>query len=131
TLGRDAAMPCLGKEMGSEPDFSEETARAIDDEIRRIVEDAHERARLLLVDHMDDLHTLSELLIERETLDRDEFERLLAGEDPESVFAEPDDDETVEPEPQGRPEGRPGIAPQPFPLPGALAQGPPPEGSIP
>src|SRR5437870_11521854 len=41
-LGRDAGLPFLGRDMGHEPDYSEEVAREIDDEVRRIIEDGHE-----------------------------------------------------------------------------------------
>ena len=81
-LGRNHDMPFLGREMGNEPDYSEEIAREIDDEIRRVIEEAHELAVTTLKTHMDELHQLSGLLIERETIDKDQFERLLAGEDP-------------------------------------------------
>ena len=80
-LGRNHDMPFLGREMGAEPDYSEEIAREIDDEIRRVIEEAHELAVTTLKTHMDELHKLSGLLIERETIDKDQFERLLAGED--------------------------------------------------
>ena len=89
TLGRNHDMPFLGRDMGAEPDYSDEIAREIDDEIRRIVEEAQERAKRVLTERMDDLHGISQLLIERETIDKDQFERLLAGEPEESVFAEP------------------------------------------
>ena len=92
-LGRDQSMPFLGREMGHEPDYSDEIAREIDDEIRRVIEEAHQTAHRVLREHMDELHKLSVILIERETIDKDEFERLLAGESEESVFPE----EIVEP----------------------------------
>ena len=88
-LGRNHDMPFLGRDMGAEPDYSEEIAREIDDEIRRVIEEAHDRARKVLAEHMDELHKLSALLIERETIDKDQFERLLAGESSETVFPEP------------------------------------------
>ena len=87
-LGRNHDMPFLGRDMGAEPDYSEEIAREIDDEIRRVIEDAHEVASRVLGEHMDELHAITELLIERETIDKDQFERLLAGEAAESVFVE-------------------------------------------
>jgi cell division protease FtsH len=128
TLGRNHDMPFLGRELSAEPDYSDEIAREIDDEIRRIVEEAHERAKNVLSDHMEELHQLSQLLIERETIDKEQFERLLAGEPEESVFAEPEPP-PVEPEPDI--ERRPRVDPQPrpFPLPGATMQPPPPEGA--
>ena len=73
-------MPFLGREMGHEPDYSDELAREIDDEVRRIIEDGHELALKVLREHMDDLHRISQILIEHETIDKDQFERLLAGE---------------------------------------------------
>ena len=125
-LGRNHDMPFLGRDMGAEPDYSEEIAREIDDEIRRVIEEAHERARQVLLEHVDELHRITELLIERETIDKDHFDRLLAGEPPESVFAEPE-----EPQPEKEPERKPRAEPKPrpFPLPGATMQPPPPEGA--
>ena len=58
-LGRNHDMPFLGRDMGSEPDYSEEIAREIDDEIRRVIEEAHDRARKVLAEHMEQLHQLS------------------------------------------------------------------------
>ena len=43
-LGRNHDMPFLGREMGAEPDYSEEIAKEIDDEIRRVIEEAHDKA---------------------------------------------------------------------------------------
>jgi cell division protease FtsH len=74
---------------------------------------------------MDELHRLSAILIERETIDKDQFERLLAGESEESVFAEPEPVPALEPE--AEPEPKPKLKPQPRPLPGAAMQPPPPD----
>jgi cell division protease FtsH len=125
-LGRNHDMPFLGRDMGAEPDYSEEIAREIDDEIRRVIEEAHERARKVLSEHMDVLHQISELLIERETIDKDQFERLLAGEPAENVFEEPEAAEDAKPDRKPRTEPKP----RPFPIPGATMQPPPkPEGA--
>ena len=128
-LGRNHDMPFLGREMSAEPDYSEEMAREIDDEIRRVIEESHEQARTVLREHIAELHRLSAILIERETIDKDQFERLLAGEDEAEVFVE----ETVpEPEPPAEePKKRPEPRPKPFPIPGATMQPPPPEPSQP
>ncbi|MGH3007657.1 MAG: chemotaxis protein CheW, partial [Gaiellaceae bacterium] len=70
---------------------------------------------------------LSVLLIERETIDKDQFERLLAGEAPESVFPEA---EAPAPEKERERKPRAEPKPRPFPLPGATMQPPPePEGA--
>jgi cell division protease FtsH len=76
---------------------------------------------------MDELHRLSAILIERETIDKEQFERLLAGEAEESVFAEETPPLEAEPEPEA--EKRPKLKPQPRPVPGAAMQPPPPEGA--
>ena len=55
TLGHNQAMPFLGRDFSQEPDYSEEVARAIDDEIRRIIEEAHDRARAVLAAHREAL----------------------------------------------------------------------------
>jgi cell division protease FtsH len=128
-LGRNHDMPFLGREMGAEPDYSEEIAREIDDEIRRVIEEAHSTAQRVLQEHMEALHQLSAILIERETIDKDQFERLLAGEPEGDVFRE--EPPTAEPEPAPEREKRPKPQPKPFPLPGALSQPPPPEGAKP
>ena len=134
-LGRAGSMPFVGRDVGSSPDYSEEIASTIDEEIHRIVEGARERARTVLTDRMEELHQISELLIEHETIDRDEFERLLAGEAPESVFppAPPpsDDDAEAADEAQPAKEPSPGFNPQPRPLPGTLVKGLPPESTDP
>ena len=66
---------------------------------------------------MDELHKISELLIERETIDKDQFERLLAGEAPETVFVE-EEPRAPEAEPEKKPERKPQPQPRPFPLAG-------------
>jgi cell division protease FtsH len=102
--------------MGHEPDYSDEVAREIDDEVRRIIEEGHELALKGLREHMDDLHKISQILIERETIDKDQFIRLLAGETELQVF-EPETE--PEPEPEAKPKARAPRQPRPFPLPGS------------
>jgi cell division protease FtsH len=109
--------------MGSEPDYSEEVAREIDDEVRRIIEEGHDLARRVLLEHIDDLHRISQILIERETIDKDQFERLLAGETEDQVF--PPEPEPSAEAPAQEPQRRPAPKPRPFPLPGGAAMQPP------
>ncbi|MBV8258856.1 MAG: cell division protein FtsH, partial [Actinobacteria bacterium] len=124
-LGRGHDQPFLGRDYGAEADYSEEIAREIDDEIRRVIEEAHELALAVLREHMDQLHLISGILIERETIDRDQFERLLAGEDEGSVFP-PEAEGTPElPAPQEEPRRERQPRPRPFPLPGSAMQPPP------
>jgi len=127
-LGRDHSQPFLGREMGNEPDYSDEIAREIDDEIRRVIEEAHATAHRVLREHMDDLHKLSAILIERETIDKDQFERLLAGEAVESVFPEePPVAEEVPAEGEAERKPAPKPKPQPRPVPGVSMQPPKPD----
>ena len=54
-FGHDHGQPFLGREFSSEPDYSDEIAREIDDEIRRIVESAHQQAKDILAEHREKL----------------------------------------------------------------------------
>ncbi len=125
-LGKGHDQPFLGRDYGAEADYSEEIAREIDDEIRRVIEEAHEQALSVLREHMDDLHKISNVLIERETIDSDQFLRLLAGEDEATVFPDeaPEQPDTREPEEESKRQRQP--RPRPFPLPGSAMQGPDP-----
>ena len=125
TFGNDYSQPFLGRDFGHEADYSDEIAREIDDEIRRIVEDSHERARKVLTDHVEELQRLSKILIEYETIDRDEFLRLLAGESAETVFAdEPKNTPPAEEAPRKEPARPRALG---LPLPGTLTQSNPPD----
>ena len=124
-LGHSNEQPFLGRDFSAQADYSEEIAREIDDEIRRVIEESHELALSVLREHMEQLHRISLILIERETIDKDQFERLLAGEDESTVFpeaAEADPAATPAPE-EPRRERQPRT--RPFPLPGATMQPPP------
>ncbi len=90
TLGHNQDQPFLGREFRQEPDYSEEIAREIDDEIRRIVEQGREQAMAVLREHREQLDRVAEILIRRETLDRSEFEALLEGVPEKKVFHDKD-----------------------------------------
>lgn len=64
----------LGKDMTTRRNYSEQVAAEIDREVRRIVDNAYEKAEQLLTDHIDKLHSVAESLLEYETLEADEFE---------------------------------------------------------
>jgi cell division protease FtsH len=117
TLGHDQSMPFLGREFQQQADYSDEVARQIDDEIRRIIEEAHQCAQDLLNDKRELLDAISKILMVRETLERGEFEALLAGSPEAEVFREKDEKRGQpggsEPTPQ-RPPRRPQVgAPAP------------------
>jgi cell division protease FtsH len=111
-------MPFLGREFSSEPDYSDEIAREIDDEIRRIVESSHQRARDILAENRDRLEVVSKILLKRETIEKDEFQALLDGRSEEEVFG-PDEPPPAEPVLPPAPADRAGReAPRPLPRPG-------------
>ena len=85
-LGHSQGAPFLGRDMHSEPDYSDDIARQIDTEIRRIIEDAYQRAKDILSEHRNDLENITQVLLRRETIERDEFLRLLEGESEADVF---------------------------------------------
>jgi cell division protease FtsH len=116
-FGHDHSQPFLGREFSSEPDYSDEIAREIDDEIRRVVESAHQRAKDILTEHRETLNTVSEILVRRETIEKAEFEALIAGKSEEDVFPE----EVASPQlpPPAVPVDQPGRdAPRTLPRPG-------------
>jgi cell division protease FtsH len=119
-FGHDHGQPFLGREFSAEPDYSDEIAREIDDEIRRIVESAHVQAKDILSVHRDSLEKLSEILIKRETIEKEQFEALLDGGTEEEVFgAEAPPPPEVPIPPASGAERAPGRdAPRPLPRPG-------------
>jgi cell division protease FtsH len=56
--------------------------------VRRIIESAHQRAKDILTEHQHDLTKISEILVKRETIEKEEFLALLEGKSEEEVFAE-------------------------------------------
>ena len=89
-IGREEHI-FLGRDITRSEDFSPETAREIDLEIRGLVEEGQKRALALLKDNLDKLHKLAEALLERETMTAQEVYDLLEMEMPEHA-AESDDD---------------------------------------
>ncbi len=118
-FGHDRSQPFLGREFSAEPDYSDEIAREIDDEIRRIVESAHQTAKDLLTDNRKELDRVSNILLVRETIDAEQFIALLDGKPEDEVFAgEDDEEEAVEPAPEPERAQREGPVAQPRPRPG-------------
>ena len=115
-FGHDRGQPFLGREFSSEPDYSDEIAREIDDEIRRIVEAAHQTAKDLLTDKRDELDRISKILLERETIDAEQFVALLDGKPEDEVFADEEEpSQPAEPAPEPEKAQREGARPNPAP----------------
>jgi cell division protease FtsH len=84
-LGRRAHNPFLGRDFNDERNYSEEVAKLIDEEVRAIVDRCHQRATDLLTTHRDKLDAVVQALLERETLTREDFLAVMAGEPLEPI----------------------------------------------
>ena len=71
----------LGREFAQHRDVSDKTSELVDAEIKRILEEAYERANKILQGDMATLHRMAEVLLERETIDREEIELLAEGKE--------------------------------------------------
>jgi cell division protease FtsH len=89
TYGKREEHIFLGKEIARHKDFSEKTAEEIDNEIRRIVTEAYEDAKKLLKENFDILDNLAKRLLEKETLDATEIDRII--EETKQKRNEPDE----------------------------------------
>ena len=80
-LGRQQGNPFLGRDIASERDFSEQTAASIDSEVRMLVDQAYERCKQVLVENRHILDKLADMLVDKETVDSEELQHLLATND--------------------------------------------------
>jgi cell division protease FtsH len=77
-LGRQSGGVFLGRDIASDRDFSDETAAAIDEEVRNLVEQAYRRAKEVLVNNRAILDNLAQMLVEKETVDAEELQEILS-----------------------------------------------------
>ena len=126
TFGKKEEMIFLGREISEQRNYSDEVAAKIDAEVREIIDRAFGRAKEALTSHREVLDRLAALLVEKETIEHDEFEALFegvlpprsGGPTPKKIDAEPATD-GVEPDVEPEAESgdskrrRPGAAPQP------------------
>ncbi len=77
---QDSEEVFLGRDLGHAKSYSEKTAGVIDKEVKRIVDECYEEARAMIMAHMDVLHKCAELLLEKERINRAEFEALFDEE---------------------------------------------------
>ena len=80
-LGRQSGNMFLGREIASDRDFSDTTAATIDEEVRNLVDEAYRRAKNVLINNKHILDKLAGMLIEKETVDAEELQELLANND--------------------------------------------------
>ncbi len=121
TFGKKDEQIFLGREIAQHRDYSEETAKEIDKEVRGIVEDCYNRVNELMKDNMDALHDVAQGLLTYETLDSDDMDKLVNGlelDKPkplESKLISSGDDTPSEPTSRNekiprKPEPEPGVA---------------------
>ena len=71
----------MGRDLGRDRDYSEEVAATIDSEVRSIIEDSYVRAKEILAEHKDRLESVTEALLEIETLNKEQFEAIMSGQE--------------------------------------------------
>ena len=81
TFGKKEEQIFLGREIAQHRDFSEETARQIDLEVRRLIDEAYQSAHTLVEQNADAMHRLAAALLERETIDAEEVRLLIEGKE--------------------------------------------------
>ncbi len=121
TFDRSANEVFLGRDLASKKDYSENTARTIDDEVRRIVNDAYDRAKNLLVENRSGVEAVAEALIEREVLTSEEVQLVFDGRplpkpEPQPAAAPEAEEAPPKPSPKRAP-----ITPPLVPEPGSAA----------
>jgi cell division protease FtsH len=80
TCGQKEEQIFLGREFAQHRDYSEDTARLIDDEVRSIVTQSYGKAKDIIVKNMETLHQLATTLLEKEVLDSHQIDQIIRGE---------------------------------------------------
>ncbi|NLO98376.1 MAG: cell division protein FtsH, partial [Peptococcaceae bacterium] len=78
TFGHKEEQVFLGKDIARDRNYSESVAQAIDNEIRRIIDEAYQKAQDIIIEKMDILHAIAQALMEKETLEAEEFLEIIA-----------------------------------------------------
>lgn len=105
TLGKRHGNPFLGRDLMEDRNYSEEIAMSIDKEIRHIMETAYERARSLLRENRQKMDSIVKVLLEKETLEREEFQALMEGASVGAKADEPSVGPAAGPRPADEPAG--------------------------
>jgi len=110
SFGQQHEQIFLGREISQHRDYSEKTAIAIDEEVARLIGEGYDRAKDILETEMDSLHTMAKILLERETLDGEDVNLILAGKElpPIEVPTELSSAPPTETPPVESPESTPG-----------------------
>ena len=84
SYGDDDDEVFIGRDLAHTRSYSEDIAKAIDEEIHRIITECHDRAKEIILEHEDVLHSCAKLLLEKEKVHREEFEALFTTEKTET-----------------------------------------------
>ena len=76
TLGQNQEEVFLGRDIAQAKEYSEETAGIIDEEVKNIIDSAYKKAESILREHIDKLHSVAGVLLEKEKIDGEEFDRI-------------------------------------------------------
>ncbi len=111
-LGHKEELIFLGREIGEQKNYSEKVAEAIDEEIRRLIDEAYLKAVEIITEHRDILDNLARALVQLETLEGENLERILRGEPPDfggtaAETPQPAAQVPAEPAPRERPAVKP------------------------
>jgi cell division protease FtsH len=111
TFGKKEEQIFLGRELAQHRDFSEETAREIDSEVRRLVNTGYEKAKSVILENRDAMVRIALALLEREVLDANELKLLLEGKQLPARVAAPKGDDGVQQVLKPEPGRTPGMVP--------------------
>ncbi|MGZ4867887.1 MAG: ATP-dependent zinc metalloprotease FtsH [Candidatus Angelobacter sp.] len=112
TFGKKEEQIFLGRELSQHRDFSEETAREIDSEVRRLVNTGYEKAKSVILENRDAMVRIALALLEREVLDANELKLILEGKQlPARVIPQKGDSDGVQQVLKPEPGRTPGIVP--------------------
>jgi cell division protease FtsH len=111
TFGKKEEQIFLGRELAQHRDFSEETAREIDSEVRRLVNTGYEKAKSVILENRDAMVRIALALLEREVLDANELKLILENKQLPARVAAPKGDDGVQQVLKPEPGRTPGMAP--------------------
>ena len=87
-LGDQEELIFLGREISTEKNYSEETARIVDREVKRILGEAQKKANAIITKKRAKLDEIARILVERETIEKEEFEKIIKGASAEKILTQ-------------------------------------------
>ncbi len=102
--GEDEGEVFLGRQVTQTKHMSDETAHAIDEEVRRVIDTSYERARTILTDNLEKLHAMAAALVKYETIDEPQITDIMEGREPRPPVDWKDEDSAGKPESRSGPD---------------------------